>query len=162
MNIEGYAFESCNSLENIKLPTSLKNLGASAFSNCGNLRSIKIPGTIETIQVATFKECVKLENVEFEYGVKEIYEEAFYRCSSLTHVEFPTSMETIGRNRESAAGTVNDGPFEACSSLSSISLNERASRHKTMLISWMPDRECNFSNYFEIYSVFSHLHIVVI
>lgn len=67
------AFEYCESLEHIILPTSVKKIGRGAFYGCENLHTI-----------------------EMHEGIYEFGSFAFYKCSSLRDLLIPASIETVG------------------------------------------------------------------
>ncbi|MDE6084644.1 MAG: leucine-rich repeat domain-containing protein [Muribaculaceae bacterium] len=63
--IEYAVFSFCERLKSIKLPNTIKDIGASAFSHCQELTSIYIPQSIENIYSAAFDDCRKLKEVYF-------------------------------------------------------------------------------------------------
>lgn len=56
------AFYSCASLEEITLPSSLKEIGASVFNNCKNLRKVTFK-SIPTLKGPLFKNNPKLSDI---------------------------------------------------------------------------------------------------
>lgn len=62
--IEGNAFAECSSIEEIKLPESVKAIGEKAFRGCESLRKINIPPKIKEIKEYTFAYCSSLEEVD--------------------------------------------------------------------------------------------------
>ncbi|MCI6771118.1 MAG: fibronectin type III domain-containing protein [Oscillospiraceae bacterium] len=71
--ISPYAFASCRKIESVKIPDSVRIIGASAFDFCSALKS-----------------------VDFGTGVTEIGEEAFYNCGSLSEITIPKNVTKIG------------------------------------------------------------------
>lgn len=57
VNIAGYAFCNSQSLTDVKLPDSVKIIGAEAFSFCYNLTDINIPESVTYIGEDTFIDC---------------------------------------------------------------------------------------------------------
>lgn len=131
--IEDYEF-SCSGLTNIKIPSSVTNIGDSAFCGCSNLKEITIPGSVTSIENyafsgcsslleitipgsinsignSAFSDCTELKKVNIEDGAKEIGKHVFRNCSSLTKVSIPNSITKI------EPATFND-----CSSLTEILL----------------------------------------
>lgn len=70
--ISDYAFTSCNSLSEIKLPDTLEHIGGGAFASCGTLDEITLPNKLLTIGQYAF----------FDTG--------------LTEIVIPDSVTTIG------------------------------------------------------------------
>ncbi len=107
-------FQYCEKLADIKLPTSLKNIGESAFSYTG-LKKIVIPDTVESVGNAAFNgsavtsatlsnavygedvfsSCQKLNKIVFAEGIETIPEQMFKSCVKLASVTFPKSLKTI-------------------------------------------------------------------
>lgn len=73
-NVGVYAFAHLDYLSSVRLPNSLKTIGAGAFENCA-LNSITLPNGLETIETA-----------------------AFYWCTGLSNVTIPASVTTIGNS----------------------------------------------------------------
>lgn len=70
------AFQGCESIVEIYLPSSLKEIGERAFSECINLESIVIPVGVKIIRNSTFRGCTALENFVIPYTLEEIHEDA--------------------------------------------------------------------------------------
>lgn len=90
-----YAFYNCENLVSISLPGSLKTIGDHAFSDCENLVSISLPGSLNTIGKYAFSHCKKLSNIEISDSVKTIGVYAFSGCESLKEIKLPQSLEKI-------------------------------------------------------------------
>ena len=125
------AFQYCNSLTSVTLPSTLKTIGEWTFGFCHGLTEIMIPKSVEELVGCTFYNCTSLRSVTFESGIglkrigygcffycpklKEmilpegltrIEGEAFYDCSALEYVSLPSTLEII-----------NDRAFIGCRSL---------------------------------------------
>jgi hypothetical protein len=103
------AFNSCFSLTNVTIPNSVTDIGAEAFNSCSSLTSITIPGSVTDIAVETFQFCFSLTSVTIPNSVTSIGEGAFDSCSSLTNLTIPNSVTDIG-----------EGAFEFCDSLAGV------------------------------------------
>ena len=68
-------------VETLKLPDSLKQIGAYAFSWCSNLKSVTLPDSLERIDFQAFEQCSALESVTFPPH--------FVETSSYTFAETP-------------------------------------------------------------------------
>lgn len=108
--IKNEAFKECT-FENIKLPVSIKEIGAGAFKDCEDLESIIIPENVQIIKDDTFNGCESLGSVTFEGNIRGLGERAFYLCEELYSIQLPESCEEIGAEA-----------FRLCYSLSNITL----------------------------------------
>lgn len=117
--IDGYAvtaigkeaFEGCDQLTTIHLPSSLTTIGNYAFAHCSALLSIVIPDGVTEIGYRAFDECSSLVSIVIPSGVSVIGSYTFYQCISLTSVTIPNTVTTIG-----------DSAFAYCSSLTSVTI----------------------------------------
>ena len=89
--IEQNAFECC-SLNYIRMPRKLKELGSYAFYNSA-LKKITVYGKVELNQ--TFSDCKKLKTVVLKEGVKELGEYVFIHCPKLRSVTVPKSVKGL-------------------------------------------------------------------
>ena len=116
--VGGYAFYSCNNVEEITIPNSIKKIeedafafctklaniilqdgviqiGENAFWGCQNLAEIKLPNSIENIGSGAFSNCGKLSHVNIPNSIKNIESYVFSFCS-LEKIEIPDSVQQIG------------------------------------------------------------------
>lgn len=70
--LSDYAFTSCASLKEVKLPDTVEHIGGGTFASCGELKEITLPKNLQTIGQYAF----------FDTG--------------LTEIIIPESVETIG------------------------------------------------------------------
>ena len=89
--IEQNAFVRC-SLNYIRMPRRLKELGGSAFHESA-LKKITVYGKVELN--GTFKYCKKLKTVVLKEGVKELGELVFHQCPKLRSVTVPKSVKSL-------------------------------------------------------------------
>ncbi len=85
----------------LKIPTNINGIqvtgiGDRAFDNCNNLTSITIPSSIISIGNGAFRYCRSLKSVSIADGVKIIGATAFYGCTNLTAIYIPDSVLSIG------------------------------------------------------------------
>ena len=95
--IEQNAFVCC-SLNYIRMPRKLKELGVTAFRNSA-LKKITVYGKVELDE--TFKYCKKLKTVVLKKGVKELGELVFHECPKLRSVTVPKGIKNLGWNIDS-------------------------------------------------------------
>ncbi|MGF7010667.1 hypothetical protein M2146_001191 [Lachnospiraceae bacterium PF1-22] len=81
--IGDFAFYECSHLKKVELPKGLIRIGGNAFSNCHNLKSISIPRTVTSIGQYAFKGCKNIQNVFRPSSTCLIGEGAFYGCEKI-------------------------------------------------------------------------------
>lgn len=86
--IGGSAFQECESLTQIKLPNSLRQIGDHAFCDCRSLPKINIPPLVERIPKYCFAYCLKITQIKIPTAVESIGYRAFANCNSLSKVMF--------------------------------------------------------------------------
>lgn len=84
--IEGSAFEGCETLTSIALPPTLREIDDRAFANCLTLSSLTIPSGLVEINTSTFEGCTALTTILLPATVKEIDPMAFKGCSALQSI----------------------------------------------------------------------------
>ncbi|MGN0546493.1 MAG: leucine-rich repeat domain-containing protein [Acutalibacteraceae bacterium] len=107
------AFSNCNSLTNITLPNSVKNIGSSAFRSCYKLTIDTFPSGLASIGICAFYECINLKINSFPNELTNIGASAFENCSNLTSVTIPASVTGIGSYA-----------FRNCNKLENITVDE--------------------------------------
>jgi len=122
------AFQGCNHIIEIILPSNIKEIGKRCFEDCENLEFLKenyhdnvlsvldtypisLPRSLDNIGEYAFRGCKKMTSVIIGNGIKIISTGLFYGCEKLTDVELPSSVSRIGANA-----------FEGCVSLCSFHL----------------------------------------
>lgn len=110
-HIPDFAFQNCESLTSVNIPSTVTSIGDSAFIGCHGLKSINIPFGIEDIKTFTFSMCSELTSVNIPSTVTSIGSSAFAGCGSLSEIILPSALTSIGSYA-----------FENCSSLSKITI----------------------------------------
>lgn len=105
-----YAFQNCEKLKNIKMPSKVEKIDRYAFSEYGSLREIDIPYRVDGIEDCTFQNCDRLEKITFPY-ISYIGEHAFSNCNTLKDIELPDSLTDI-----------EEGAFNSCAGLVVITI----------------------------------------
>lgn len=106
-----HAFLGNQGLEEVVLPSSLRQIYAAAFSGCDSLTTVCFPKGLEVISEQAFFGCSSLGSINLPEGLCEIGGGAFAECISLTEAVIPESVERIG-----------DRAFAGCTSLSTVTL----------------------------------------
>ena len=84
--LDSLLFQSCISLTNVNLPTTLNKIQRSAFYGCTNLTSITLPQSLKSIEDAAFSTCKKLVSIRIPLSVESIGQKVFYGCDSLRSI----------------------------------------------------------------------------
>lgn len=74
----------------------LRSIEKGVFSGCRSLESIKLPSTIYEIGECAFYECTKLRNVALNEGLRTIKCQAFTSCISLKSIAIPSTVHHMG------------------------------------------------------------------
>ena len=129
-----YAFDYCEDLNAVTIPSSVTSIYICSFRNCSGLTSITIPNSVTSIEKDAFWGCSGLISVNIPGSVTYIGESAFWGCSALTSITIPNSVTFIGSYAFEGCGsltsfTIPDGVtfisefvFNGCTSLASITI----------------------------------------
>ena len=107
------AFDGCEGLTSVTIPSNVTSIGGSAFSNCSSLTSITIPSSVTSIGSSAFSRCSGLTSVTIPSSVTAIGSWTFNGCTGLTSITIPSSVTSISQNA-----------FWSCSGLSSINVDK--------------------------------------
>ena len=105
------AFEGCDRLISVDIPSSVTSIGEFAFYGCRSLTSIDIPNGVTHIGNSAFNSCDRLTSIDIPNGVTHIGNEAFCNCLGLTSIDIPDSVTSIG-----------NWAFAGCKGLTSIDI----------------------------------------
>lgn len=89
-------FQNCNNLAMIDMSYGVQTIGHNAFSDCPLLTSIKLPDSITTIDYRAFGNCPVLANVVLPNSLTSIEQELFSQCKSINSITIPESVKSIG------------------------------------------------------------------
>ena len=110
--VEEEAFDSCDSLKSVTIPSSVTSIGYGAFGLCTSLTSVTISSGVTSIGYGAFGSCDSLASITIPNGVTSIGDEAFRGCDSLMSVAIGDDVAFIGI-----------GVFEGCRSLTNITVS---------------------------------------
>ena len=91
--IKENAFEKCEKLTTVFIPSGLKIIKAYAFDGCKKLQRINIPNSVETIESHAFKDCKSLRNLYLGYKLRHLSGFAF-EGSGLSFISLYESTDT--------------------------------------------------------------------
>lgn len=83
-------------IEQVSLPSTLKQIGPAAFWGCDELNHLILPSNIEYIGPDAFRKCIKLSNVVIEESTKlqRIESGVFLGCN-LTAISLPDGISSL-------------------------------------------------------------------
>lgn len=93
--IKDGAWRSCERLNEIKIPNSVKELGGRVFCACSNLRSVKLPSSLVKLGEAAFADCRSLQSLELPEKLQEVGAKAFFGCRNLESIFIPESLKHL-------------------------------------------------------------------
>ena len=91
----GSSFRGCESLEYIKIPKSVTEIGGWMFEGCSSLVNIVLPDTLCVIHGSAFQDCSNLQHIHIPNSVVEIGNSAFAGCTSLKQIVLPKNLSTM-------------------------------------------------------------------
>lgn len=71
----------------VKLPSSLINIGRNSFTGCESLKELYIPQGVQQISRGTFSACINLENINIPKTIKRIEGWAFNGCTMIKQIK---------------------------------------------------------------------------
>lgn len=95
IGIADHAFDSCGLLHSVKLPDTIKTIGAGAFCDCYNLGVINIPSSVTSIGSGAFDGCAFLHKIVIPDGIDTINSSTFRDCDVLNTITIPKSVTSI-------------------------------------------------------------------
>lgn len=104
--IGSYAFAQIG-VEEIVIPDTVSEIGANAFDSCQSLVRVELPSSMKIIGTALFSNCPALSEVDIPEGVEEIADEAFVDSSALSVITLPSTLKIIGEAAFENTGIVN-------------------------------------------------------
>ncbi|MCD8201850.1 MAG: leucine-rich repeat domain-containing protein [Clostridia bacterium] len=108
VGIEKSAFAK-SPLKYVRVPGSVKFVGASAFEGCPRLEYVRFVSPLSEIEERTFAYCPKLSSVELPNGLEALGSFAFLGCESIKEIKIPVSVVSV-----------EEGAFKDCRTLGSV------------------------------------------
>lgn len=106
--IERTAFSNCKSLIEITIPENVTKIGDRAFVQCDVLKNVTILGSITEIKEYTFDSCKALESIVLPDSITTIEKYAFKGCSALGYIKLPDQLQKIGQRAFSGCTNLNN------------------------------------------------------
>lgn len=113
-SIGDFAFDYCESLGEISLPSNLTNIGSYAFRNCAEMyMNTNIPNSVISIGTGAFYNCKKFrcssDNKIKLNNITSIPPTLFYGCENISKIEISSKVTRIGASA-----------FNSCTNLTSV------------------------------------------
>lgn len=80
---------------NYRIKEGTKSIAEGAFQDCDSLKAVVLPSSITAIHDYTFSGCNKLKHIYIPEGVERIGIDAFSGCN-LTNIHLPSTLKAIG------------------------------------------------------------------
>lgn len=94
-DIGDQAFAHCVKILSIEIPDSVTEIKTGTFGGCSLLGSVKLPINLTTIGMGAFAECPDLESIELPDGLMNVEEGAF-SGANLGTIDWPVSLTSVG------------------------------------------------------------------
>ena len=131
------AFFGCRALAEAHFSVAgLEYIAAGAFEECESLRTVSIPSSVETIGDDAFQDCASLTSVSLCEGLRQIGRRTFCRCESLTHIDLPRGLKIVPfcafsgcdalktASIPNTVNTIDTSAFDSCRALVEAQLSE--------------------------------------
>ena len=135
-HIGNWAFENCNELKAVRLPSTLTSIGAGSFFFCWQLKKLTLPDGVKRIGDCAFERCKSIKEMVFPDSVKSLGDGVLFYCTSLKRVVLPQGITAIPASMFGRCGelksielpetirSIGAGAFDNCCGLTAITFPE--------------------------------------
>lgn len=113
------AFHNCNALEHIDFSqsTNLRRVSEEAFECCESLLEVRLPSSLKSLDAGCFRNCTNLRTINWTdlCNLKSIGQQAFLNCVQLSSIYLPSQLETLGDGSFQNAKKAVLAGLDACS-----------------------------------------------
>ncbi len=95
--IRDYAFAN-SVVTSIEIPEGVTSIGDNAFASCNFLENISLPSSLRTIGSTVFYKLPLLESLTIPEGVVSLGDRCINTCEALVNLSVPSSLESLGQN----------------------------------------------------------------
>ena len=85
-------FSNCKQLRKVELNDGLQKIGNCASCACTSLERIKLPSTVTEVGDSAFIGCTNLREVVLNEGLKKTGASVFHECSALAVIKLPLTV----------------------------------------------------------------------
>lgn len=124
-SIGNYAFQYCQKLNNINLPTSVENIGNGAFNNCVSLTSFQLPQKLTNLGFYVFSNCARL--AEITTGINQNFSSVdgiLYNFDKTELIKYPSGKQDSSFDLPQTIRKIHSESFYAVKNLTNLNLNE--------------------------------------
>ena len=95
--IPNYAFSGMSTLKEIDLSkTKISQIGTCAFNYCTSLEDVKLPDSLRSIDESAFENCKSISNIKLNNGLEKIGDKVFLNCTGIHSLTIPESVTSMG------------------------------------------------------------------
>ncbi len=99
IEIGGGAFHSCVFLQTIDIPKNVRSIMNYAFAYCSSLKEVEVPDSVEEMGYCVFMNCIVLERAVLG-GNYDNFDNIFLYCYKLNYVELPDGIKLMDGFRD--------------------------------------------------------------
>ena len=135
-SIEGRTFHVCRNLKNIILPEGLEKIDYFGIAGCTSLENLKLPNSVRFLGKAALARNIMLKSVNIPECLESIPEYALMGCINLESLHIPDNVTTIGDKAFSLSGIskitlpkdlgISESIFDGCKNLREIIVGDEA------------------------------------
>ncbi len=122
--IPEYSFEGSKTLEDVRLPNTLKSIGQEAFANCRNLKKIKFGNEIDSIADRAFYKSGIIGDFHIPVSLRVVGRQAFAQ-TSISKVFINSDVRAV--KYKNAYTIYGNSVFANCNELTEVSVSEGCS-----------------------------------
>ena len=117
--IPSYAFQNCDFIESITLPTTITSIGDCAFQNCKGIKEMNLGSALTTIGQYAFDGCIGLEKITIPNTVTSMGNYVFKGCIALKSMNSKTDGEIV---LPTSLTVVPSYAFQGCTEITKVTL----------------------------------------
>ncbi|MFA5046217.1 MAG: leucine-rich repeat domain-containing protein [Paludibacter sp.] len=138
--IGSQAFYYCSGLTGITIPSLVTSIGSQAFYGCSNITSITIPGSVTTLESQALNFCTKLNTITVENGNLNYssLDGVLFNKDQTILILYPSGKTGISYSIPATATSIGDHGFQACNSLTIITIPSSVVSIETCAFSFSP------------------------
>ncbi len=109
-SVGAYCFSGNETVTEVKLNSSVTNIGEGAFMNCTALKKVSGAESVTTIGASAFEGCTSVTEYKIPDPVTAVPERAFYGCTALKEVKPHKNLKNVAKNAFTDTAWENEAP----------------------------------------------------